>query len=101
MPHWYHQNRRLQNDDPELLAMEKTVRAERVQEISEEDVKAEGINPIYDKDMYCDERDLTHIHGTGGFIDLWDSINAARGYPWADNPWVWVVEFIAASKIGA
>ena len=40
MPHWYHQNRRLQNDDPELLAMEKTVRAERVQEISEEDVKA-------------------------------------------------------------
>jgi len=77
------------------------VRVERVQEISEEDAKAEGINPIYDKDMYCDERDLTHIHGTGGFIDLWDSINAARGYPWADNPWVWVVEFIAASKIGA
>ena len=27
------------------------------------------------------------------FIDLWDSINAKRGYGWDVNPWVWVVEF--------
>lgn len=27
------------------------------------------------------------------FHALWDSINAARGYEWAVNPWVWVVEF--------
>jgi len=26
-------------------------------------------------------------------MDLWDSINAARGYSWDSNPWVWVVEF--------
>jgi hypothetical protein len=27
------------------------------------------------------------------FIQLWDSINAKRGYSWEANPWVWVVEF--------
>lgn len=27
------------------------------------------------------------------FSDLWDSINAKRGYGWASNPWVWVVTF--------
>jgi hypothetical protein len=28
---------------------------------------------------------------------LWDSLNAARGYGWDVNPWVWVVEFRRAS----
>ena len=28
---------------------------------------------------------------------LWDSINAKRGYPWASNPWVWVLEFRVCS----
>jgi hypothetical protein len=27
------------------------------------------------------------------FRDMWDSINAKRGYSWDSNPWVWVVEF--------
>ncbi|MBF0308104.1 MAG: hypothetical protein HQL56_01060 [Magnetococcales bacterium] len=27
------------------------------------------------------------------FAEYWDSINAKRGYPWEDNPWVWRVEF--------
>ncbi len=27
------------------------------------------------------------------FEALWDSINAERGYPWADNPDVYVIEF--------
>lgn len=27
------------------------------------------------------------------FQDLWDSINAKRGYGWDTNPWVWVIEF--------
>lgn len=27
------------------------------------------------------------------FIDLWNSINAKRGYSWDANPWVWVIEF--------
>lgn len=27
------------------------------------------------------------------FVDLWDSINAKRGYGWDTNPWVWCISF--------
>jgi len=29
----------------------------------------------------------------GSFSSLWELINADRGFGWAENPWVWVVEF--------
>ena len=60
------------------------VRVERVQDISEEDAIAEGIPR--GAVQYCG-------HAIRLFRDLWDSINAKRGYPWEVNPWVWVVEF--------
>lgn len=28
----------------------------------------------------------------------WDALNAERGYPWADNPWVWVYDFKLLSE---
>lgn len=56
------------------------VRVERVQDISYSDARAEGIGK---KVSYPDEE----------FMYLWDSINFARGYGWATNPFVWVVEF--------
>ena len=78
------------------------IRVERVQEISEVDGWAEGCK----KGMPTDNGGYfpaEEPHPTGGtigwddpqewFSDLWDTINAARGYPWKDNPWVWVVEF--------
>jgi len=61
------------------------VRAERVQDISDGDIEAEGVvvnaefNPVVERYW--------------GFIQLWDSINAKRGLGWATNPWVWVYEF--------
>ena len=27
------------------------------------------------------------------FKELWDSLNAKRGYGWEVNPWVWVISF--------
>ena len=60
--------------------------AERVQEISEADAIAEGI-----------KRDMYPIDGLYQpqqlYAELWDSINAKRGYGWDVNPWVWVIEF--------
>ena len=61
------------------------VRVQRLQEISEEDARAEGCGysgPAPDKPM--SERDL--------FAALWDSINAKRA-PWASNPWVFAITF--------
>lgn len=57
------------------------VRVERVQDISDEDALAEGLT-------------FTHYSPIKqGFHWLWDDINEARGYGWAVNPWVWVIEF--------
>lgn len=58
------------------------VRIERVQNISTTDIGAEGIN--------------LHNNRRGAraeFRDLWDSLNAKRGYGWDANPWVWVIGF--------
>ena len=65
------------------------VRVQRVQDISEEDAMAEGVRP---------EDVATYPHYSSGavigaFAELWDSINAKRGYPWESNPWVWAVTF--------
>jgi hypothetical protein len=80
------------------------VRPERLQDISEENAKAEGIkghtehgggshsNPITIYPAFP-EKDGGFLSPRDAYEALWDSINAKRGYPWSDNPWVWVVEF--------
>ncbi len=59
------------------------VRAQRVQEISQWDCVDEGLQPGTE-----DQPDLVEKYRV-----LWDSLNAKRGYGWAKNPWVWVIEF--------
>lgn len=71
------------------------VRVERVQEISEEDAKAEGtlllVEGVIVPGSVPPERvALTH---RDFFQDSWDRTYAKRGSWWASNPWVWVVEF--------
>ena len=61
----------------------KAVRVERLQEITEADAIAEGVQSA------GAPASLTNV---GAFAKLWDSINGTR-HPWASNPWVWVVEF--------
>ena len=72
-----------------------SVRVERVQDISEEDALSEGISFWKPKEM--DNRPFEENFWTNypqfAFQNLWDSINAKRGYSWDANPWVWVIEF--------
>lgn len=70
----------------------KTVRVERLQEISGDDAAAEGVMWKHDhaQDMPQGNRDNWN---RVAFMQLWDSINAKCGYSWASNPWVWVIEF--------
>jgi hypothetical protein len=65
------------------------VRAERVQEISEEDAIAEGVNaPL---DYYAKQFFSDHWY-RDGYKRLWDAINGRKN-PWAANPWVWPITF--------
>jgi hypothetical protein len=63
-------------------------RVERLQAISETDAEAEGIDflrHVPDVDETLDARGL--------FRCLWDGLNAAGGYGWDKNPFVWVIDF--------
>jgi hypothetical protein len=76
-----------------ILLEVTVVRVERLQDISEEDAKAEGVTRLA-------MSKALNIPGTwiGAFADLWDSINAKCGYGWGANPWVRVVSFKPAPK---
>lgn len=61
------------------------VRVQRLQEISQEDATAEGVfefavSRAMMANYHKADRDL--------YRDLWDSLNAGRGYGWDTNPWV-------------
>lgn len=71
--------------DLELTA----VRVERLQVISEEDARAEGVS---------DEAIAEHGSAREAFRVLWDSINGKRA-PWASNPWVWVEGLAVAEGV--
>lgn len=76
-----------------------SVRVERLQEITEEDARAEGVRPsdaavVFQNDAsgrphQRSDMGMTHL---GAFAVLWDQINGKRA-PWVSNPWVWRVEF--------
>lgn len=67
------------------------VRVERLQDISEADVQAEGVD-AYAK-AYCSRLPEDELTAVEYYEGLWDSLNKARGYGWDSNPWVWVLTF--------
>lgn len=77
------------------LSLEVTgVRVEKLQDITEEDARAEGVTLNALKGKCNGEPAILYaMNHRQRFVWLWDSINAARGYSWKSNPWVWVVEF--------
>lgn len=72
------------------LTLEITsVRVERLQDISEDDAIAEGVDAVSVADV---PRQAAWTRRQD-YARLWDHLNAKRGYPWASNPWVWVIGF--------
>lgn len=73
------------------------VRVERLKEITQADVLAEGIKHT-EGDGYwlaplAGVPDYPWNNAISAYVALWNSINEKRGYDWNINPWVWVVEF--------
>lgn len=71
------------------------IRVERLQDITEEDAKAEGIiepEPVHGK--WCDPAKGREGHWSyrKPFADAWDKINSKRA-TWESNPFVWVISF--------
>jgi hypothetical protein len=64
------------------------VRVQRLQEISEEDAKAEGVEPAI---AGLDERGPLKRYRTG-FVRGWSSIHGPES--WARNDWVWAITFV-------
>ena len=70
------------------------VRVQRVQDISEEDAIAEGLEAHSDDGvMYYGPFDRGHCDPRTAFRNLWDSINEQRGFGWGANPFVWAITF--------
>ncbi|MCE0464848.1 hypothetical protein [Pseudomonas uvaldensis] len=71
------------------------VRVERLQDISPEQVTAEGVGTrgeaMWGSRWWVDAPDQAIEDARMDFADLWSSINGAES--WKANPWVWVVEF--------
>lgn len=83
------------------------IRAERLQEITEEDALAEGIKIMQGtwQAMGRSETGRPILIGEPQpytaryhFEALWDSLNAKRGYGWEVNPWIWCISFRLLDK---
>jgi len=61
----------------------QSVRVERLQDISEEDARAEGVN-------FPAQGQLSSYRMA--YSQLWDSINGKK-HSWKSNPWVWAITF--------
>jgi len=69
-----------------------SVRVERLQDISEADAIAEGVQSVGGGRYWLGADGLTpRGSAAAAYRDLWISINGAES--WEANPWVWVVEF--------
>lgn len=79
------------------------VRVERLQDISEEDSKAEGLK-VHQTQLGESYFDYTTGYHNGlftpraSFRTLWQSINGQES--WEANPWVWVISFKVLSTTG-
>lgn len=77
----------------------EAVRVEKLNEITEDDAKAEGIEwfdgrpgrPVNHHGWRYEPGSLLWVTATGAFRELWESLHGSRS--WDANPWVWVIQF--------
>ena len=76
------------------LVMEITdIQIERIQDITNDDAIAEGI-PVDENNHAIRANDTVNWGSAkGAFAELWDDINAKRGYGWKQNNWVIVITY--------
>lgn len=75
-----------------ILLRVTAVRVERVQDISERDAVAEGVEPVLDGyKCYDDDKYGFFSCAINSYDSLWSSIYGPES--WDANPWVWVIEF--------
>lgn len=79
------------------------VRVERLQDISDEDARAEGVNRIHHGDgeyYFSALRDEPHpenwCYPTDAFREIWESLNGEGS--WEADPFVWALSFSAIHK---
>ncbi len=75
------------------------LRVERLQEITEEDARAEGVSSAMNEEGtggYGDDKSLHLLPQytyRWGFKSDWDCLGYSVGYGWYQNPWVWCISF--------
>ena len=81
------------------ITLENTaVRVERIQDISIEDVRAEGVPETFGEWGAMRFPGFeSHLWDNMRFDEqwrmCWDQLNKSRGFGWESNPWVWPISF--------
>ena len=66
------------------------VRVERVQDITPQDIEAEG---FFLSGLETQSLPDQLARRKEWFRNAWNTINAKRGYSWGSNPWTWAISF--------
>ncbi len=92
----WHPSIHMRREDSRLTLEITGIRVERLNEISEDDAQAEGVEPVW---MVAGEHpepsgQWTEDHAANygeAYARLWDKINGPGA--WEQNPWVWCISF--------
>ena len=76
------------------LTLELTsVGVERLQDISEEDAVAEGVEVDEAGHAVRKHDPIAWGSARGRYAEIWEELNAKRGFSWESNPYCWVLSF--------
>jgi len=86
---WVYRHGRFMPKTHSRLAREITeVRVQRLQDISYEDIIAEG---WVKNESISSDPEVHHDAARDWYMDLWESLNGSGS--WSANPWLWCVSF--------